>query len=222
MTNLVTTMTSPWIIMVTTTTCSPSQPPSRVTKEGWLTDNLNYRVVKNLPKSKDPRVLKDQLIVLKTPSSRKDYPGALALVTARVEVDRQVRVMEVLTNNMQWSAGNVADLYRCRWQIEVFFRQIKQTLQLADFFGHNTNAVKWQLWMALLVYVLLRFHAWRTNWAHSFSRLLTLLRAALRRCAPRPSCSNATGQSGETSTTCTRPARRRSAAIESHSMGQHA
>jgi hypothetical protein len=142
-------------------------------------DNLNYRVIKNLPKSKDPRVLKDQLIVLKTPASREDYPAQLRLVTARVEVDGQERVLEFLTNNFEWSGGSVADLYRCRWQIEVFFKQIKQTLQLADFLGHNANAVKWQLWMALLVYVLLRFQAWRSNWAHSFSRLLTLLRAAL-------------------------------------------
>ena len=87
--------------------------------------------------------------------------------------------MVFLTNNLAWSGGSVADLYRCRWQIEVFFKQIKQTLQLADFLGHNANAVKWQVWMALLVYVLLRFQAWRSHWAHSFSRLLTVLRAAL-------------------------------------------
>jgi len=62
---------------------------------------------------------------------------------------------------------------------KVFFKQVKQTLQLADFPGHNANAVKWQVWMALLVYVLLRFQAWRSQWAHSFSRLLTGLRAAL-------------------------------------------
>jgi hypothetical protein len=73
----------------------------------------------------------------------------------------------------------VADLYRCRWQIEVFFKQVTQTLQLADFLGHNANAVQWQTGMALLVYVLLRFQAWRSRWAHSFSRLLMLLRSTL-------------------------------------------
>lgn len=73
----------------------------------------------------------------------------------------------------------MAELYRCRWQIEAFFKQIKQTLQLADFLGHSANAVQWQVWMALLVYVLLRFQAWCSRWAHSFSRLLTVLRAAL-------------------------------------------
>jgi hypothetical protein len=46
------------------------------------------------------------------------------------------------------------ELYRCHWQIEVFFKQVKQTLQLANLLGHNANAVQWQIWMALLVYVL--------------------------------------------------------------------
>lgn len=56
---------------------------------------------------------------------------------------------------------------------------MKQTLQLADFLGHSANAVEWQVWMALLVYVLLRFQAWCSNWAHSFARLFTLVRSAL-------------------------------------------
>jgi hypothetical protein len=142
-------------------------------------DNLACRVKKRLPRGADPRVLKDELIVLKGHYARRDYPGVLRRVTARVVVDGEERVMVFLTNNLVWSGGSVADLYRCRWQIEVFFKQVKQTLQLADFLGHNANAVKWQVWMALLVYVLLRFQAWRSQWAHSFSRLLTVLRAAL-------------------------------------------
>ncbi len=61
----------------------------------------------------------------------------------------------------------------------MFFKEIKQTLQLADFLGHNANAVRWQVWTALLTYVLLRFCAWISNWGHSFTRLFTLLRSAL-------------------------------------------
>ncbi len=78
---------------------------------------------------------------------------------ARVEVDGELREMVFLTNNLTWSAQTIADLYRCRWSIEVFFKQIKQTLQLADFLGNSANAVRWQVWTALLVYVLLRFCA---------------------------------------------------------------
>jgi len=61
----------------------------------------------------------------------------------------------------------------------VFFKEIKQTLQLADFLGHNASAVRWQVWTALLTYLLLRFCAWIGKWGHSFTRLFTLLRSAL-------------------------------------------
>jgi hypothetical protein len=61
----------------------------------------------------------------------------------------------------------------------VFFKEIKQTLQLADFLGQSANAVRWQVWMALLVYVLLRFCAFLSQWGHSFMRLFTLVRSAL-------------------------------------------
>jgi hypothetical protein len=141
--------------------------------------NLACRVKQRLRVGADPRVLADELVVLTNPEGRRDHPGLLRRVTARVTIDGEERILIFLTNNRTWSGGSVAELYRCRWQIEVFFKQIKQTLQLADFLGHNANAVQWQVWMALLVYVLLRFQAWRSHWAHSFSRLLTVLRTAL-------------------------------------------
>jgi hypothetical protein len=56
---------------------------------------------------------------------------------------------------------------------------IKQTLQLGDFLGHNANAVRWQVWMALLVYLLLRYLSYLSKWSHSFTRLFTILRAIL-------------------------------------------
>jgi len=65
--------------------------------------------------------------------------------------------------------------------IEVFFKQIKQTLQLADFLGTSANAVRWQVWTALLVYLLLRYLAFLSNWAHSFSRLFAIVRTCLWR-----------------------------------------
>ena len=102
-------------------------------------------------------------------------------VVALVEIDGQEREMTFLTNNLEWSPRSVADLYRCRWQIEVFFKQIKQTLQLGDFLGHNANAVRWQVWTALLTYVLLRYLSYLSKWAHSFTRLFTILRAACGR-----------------------------------------
>ena len=142
-------------------------------------ENVTSRIKKRRPCGSDPRILADEEVELGSRWVKGDYPERLRRVTARVEVDGEERVLTFMTNNFTWSASSVVDLYRCRWQIEVFFKQIKQTLQLGDFLGHSANAVKWQIWMALLVYVLLRFRAWCSNWAHSFSRLFTLLRAAL-------------------------------------------
>lgn len=148
----------------------------------WVTrakDNLQYRVVKRLPKHSDPKILRDDLIRLKNPLSRKEYPQTMRRVVALVLVDGKEREMVFLTNHLKWSPSTVADLYRCRWEIEVFFKQIKQTLQLADFLGNSANAVKWQIWTALLVCLLLKYQAFLSGWNHSFTRLFTLLRAAL-------------------------------------------
>jgi hypothetical protein len=142
-------------------------------------EDVLFKVVKRCQRPKDPRILKDEYVRTQGTWIKGHYPEKLRRVTARVLIDGKECVLTFLTNNFTWSAGSIADLYRCRWQIEAFFKQIKQTLQLADFLGHNANAVKWQIWIALLVFVLLRFQAWCTDWTHSFSRLLTLLRAAL-------------------------------------------
>jgi len=61
----------------------------------------------------------------------------------------------------------------------VFFKQIKQTLQLSDFLGHSENAIRWQVWTALLTYVLLRFISYLGKWKGSFSRLFTVIRGVL-------------------------------------------
>jgi hypothetical protein len=146
----------------------------------WVTrakENMVYEVVRKMPVSKDPKILRDAVIVLS--NENKPAPELMRRVVALVEIDGEEREMTFLTNNLEWSPRSVADLYRCRWQIEVFFKQIKQTLQLADFLGHNANAVRWQVWTALLTYVLLRYLSYLSNWAHSFTRLFTVLRAAL-------------------------------------------
>ena len=75
--------------------------------------------------------------------------------------------------------ASVCDLYQSRWGIEVFFKQIKQNLKLCDFLGNSANAVRWQVWTALLSYVLLRYLAYLSDWPHSFSRLYTMVRGSL-------------------------------------------
>jgi len=148
----------------------------------WVTrakDNLSYKVVRCYQKGAVGKILRDDLIRLKTPASRKEYPELMRRIVALVEVDGREVEMVFLSNNLEWSAESIVELYRCRWQIEVFFKQIKQTLQLADFLGTSANAVRWQIWTALLTYLLLRYVSFLSEWSHSFSRLFTLIRTCL-------------------------------------------
>ena len=148
----------------------------------WVTrakEGMQFRVVRRYQRGRIGNILRDDLVQMKSSASRRLYPAWLRRVVARVEVDGKWREMTFLSDNLEWSAQTIVDLYRCRWDIEVFFKEIKQTLQLADFLGHNANAVRWQIWTALLTYLLLRFCAWIRRWGHSFTRLFTLLRSAL-------------------------------------------
>jgi hypothetical protein len=148
----------------------------------WVTrtkDNVQFTVVKKRLHRPEGNILADDEVVLFQANTRGEYPNRMRRVTALVDLDGKATVMEFLTNNFEWAASTVADLYRCRWQIEVFFKQIKQTLQLCDFFGNCANAVRWQVWSALLLYVLLRFQAFLSAWPHSFTRLFAMIRGVL-------------------------------------------
>jgi hypothetical protein len=125
------------------------------------------------------KILRDDWVVLSGSVSRAKYPEAMRRVRAMVEVDGKEREMDFLTNNLEWAASSIVDLYKSRWQIEVFFKEIKQTLQLCDFLGHNKNAVLWQVWTALILYVLLRFLAFCNGWQHGFKRFFCLLRSSV-------------------------------------------
>lgn len=148
----------------------------------WVTrtkSNMKYRVKKRLLKKAEGNILRDDLIVLTGKISRGRYPEVMRRVRAIVEIDGKEREMEFLTNNLEWAPSSIADLYKSRWGIEVFFKEIKQTLQLCDFLGHNKNAVLWQVWTALLLYLLLRFLAFVNQWDHGFKRFFCLMRSSV-------------------------------------------
>lgn len=94
----------------------------------------------------------DQTIVLVAPHSLARYPDRLRRVRYR-DPETGKRLV-FLTNNFTLPARTIADLYRCRWQIELFFRWIKQNLRIKSFFGFSDNAVRTQIWIAVTVYVL--------------------------------------------------------------------
>lgn len=147
----------------------------------WITrakTNMSYRVVKKLKRRKDSIIL-DALVRLKGSKSSKDYPECIRLIVADVERNGRIVRMEFITDNFEWAASTICDLYKARWDIELFFKQVKQTLKLSDFLGYSENAVQWQVWTALLTYLILRFIAYMSTWRGSFARLLTTIRGVL-------------------------------------------
>lgn len=161
----------------------------------WVTrakDNLVVKVKKRLPQHADQRILKDELVVLKGVQTAKAYPTMLRRVTALVEIDGEERVMVFLTNNLTWSFVTVCDLYRCRWEIEVFFKQLKQTVQLVDFLGDSQRGPMAGVDRAPRASAALPRVAQRRP--HSFTRLFTYVRTALWLPRDLTNCSAAVGQ----------------------------
>jgi hypothetical protein len=139
--------------------------------------NMLFEIVKKLPCK--GKILRDEIVRPSGVYTSQKYTDVLRMVTALVEVDGKEREMTFITNNTNWSARTIAELYRARWCIELFFKELKQTLQLRDFVGTNENAVKWQVWTGLITHLLLRFLRHITCWGHSFSRFAGLVRSAL-------------------------------------------
>jgi len=141
--------------------------------------NMRFKRVRRLPEGRDGSVIADELVEPVLARSKALYPAPLRRVTARVEVDGKTVEMAFLTNNLEWSARTVAELYRARWSVELFFKELKQTCLIRDFVGYNENAVRWQVWTGLLAHLLLRFMRHVAGWTLSFSRLAGVVRAAV-------------------------------------------
>ena len=114
--------------------------------------NLAWRRIYSHDVDKATGVQVDQVIALTGRQSLAHYPGRLRRVVYR-DPETGKRLV-FLTNNTKLPARTIADLYRCRWQIELFFRWIKQNLRIKSFFGQSGNAVRTQIWIAVTVYVL--------------------------------------------------------------------
>jgi len=137
------------------------------------------QVDKGIFVGQQPIVLSDRIIKLTGGETAGKYPEEVRMVVAMVRVDGKLCKMSFLTNNFQWSPYSICELYRVRWAIETFFKEIKQTLQLADFMGTGENAIRWQIWTALLAYLLLRLVGWLAEWKQSFRRLFTLIKGMI-------------------------------------------
>ena len=139
--------------------------------------NMLYEVVESREVSGD--VVSDEIVRLTAANTAVKYPQTFRRVRAIVEVNGESREMTFLTNNTKWAASTICELYKARWEIEVFFKEIKQTLQLTDFIGTNENAVKWQIWTGLLTHLLLHHLKFLSKWNKAFSRLVGIVRSAV-------------------------------------------
>jgi len=114
--------------------------------------NIKFRRVYSHPVDRDTGLVCDQTILLTGFASRKGYPGKLRRVKFHDAITGKTLVF--LTNNFNLPALTIAQLYRSRWQVELFFKWIKQNLRIKSFYGTSENAVKTQIWIAISVYVL--------------------------------------------------------------------
>ena len=114
--------------------------------------NIKFRRLYSHPVDRDTGLVCDQTILLTGIASRKGYPGKLRRVKFHDAITDKTLVF--LTNNFKLPALTIAQLYRSRWQVELFFKWIKQNLRIKSFYGTSENAVKTQIWIAISVYVL--------------------------------------------------------------------
>lgn len=122
-------------------------------------------------------VICDQTIVLTGATSAKDYPQPLRRVKYRDEEIQ--KTFNFLTNNVNVSSMTIAELYKNRWQVELFFKWIKQHLRIKSFFGTSANAVKTQIWIAVSVYVLVAIIKKRLKLDASLYTILQILSVTL-------------------------------------------
>ena len=138
------------------------------TKAGVKLNRLESR-----PVDRTTGVRSDHIVWLVHPKSVANYPDRLRRVTYRNPEDGKALIF--LTNNFDLPAEIIAQLYKCRWQVELFFKWIKQNLRIKHFFGTSDNAVKTQVWIAICVYVLAAIVRKELRLELSLSQMLQVL-----------------------------------------------
>lgn len=139
--------------------------------------NMQDEVIESREVSGD--IISDEIVRLTAANTSGKYPLTFRRVRAIVEVNGERREMTFLTNNVKWAASTICELYKARWEIEVFVKELKQTLQLTDFIGTNENAVKWQIWTGLLTHLLLHYPKFLSGWNKVFPRIVGIVRSAV-------------------------------------------
>ncbi len=142
-------------------------------------ENLQFETLKenDLPENRHQHILKDEIICLKNESSKSKYPGKLRRVSVWDEENNQV--IELITNQFNWSPNTIGELYKSRWQVEIFFRDIKQLLHIKSFIGISENAVMIQIWTALITILILKALKAQSQFGWYLSNLVAFIRLNL-------------------------------------------
>lgn len=141
-----------------------------------MKEGTRYKVLENrLPQGKG--VVRDQIITIRTQQPAVDQqPVRLR----RIEfVDAEGKAYVFLTNRLDLAAATIAEIYRQRWQIELFFKAIKQNLKIKTFVGTSENALHIQIWTALIAILMLRYLQLSSSWGWSLSNLVAMIRLNL-------------------------------------------
>ena len=136
--------------------------------------NMDYEVVAEHEVPAGAKgVVRDQTIRLAGPKSREECPELLRLVTVR---DEDGNEFDLLTNHLQFAASTIGAIYKDRWEIEIFFKTLKQNLKIKTFVGTTPNALLTQIWTALTAVLLLKYLRFKSKLAWAFSNLVALIR----------------------------------------------
>jgi Transposase DDE domain/Domain of unknown function (DUF4372) len=137
--------------------------------------NGHYTVEKELAVPKQGNILTDQIVML----GHRSYRTGVAVRRVVVRDPETGEEFEFLTNQLKFAASTIAKIYRDRWQIETFFRALKQSLRVKTFVGTSANALKTQIWTALIAMLILKYLKLKSTFDWSLSNLVALLRQQL-------------------------------------------
>lgn len=147
-----------------------------------IKENILYESIREneLPDDKDHHILKDEIIRLTGKAAIENGIDKVEFRRVVVYIEEGNRTVVVICTNMEWSAATIGELYRRRWLIEVFFKLLKQNLQVKTFLGTTPNACKAQIFIALICYLLLEIiRRTMSKVKHRFGHFVTLIRVCL-------------------------------------------